>query len=189
MRICAQNRAGADLSVAANALSSPAVFAIAIRILGVLAVVLTAACSTVEPPAPKIPRVDLTNAQWQKLSKAQPDANPLRVAIVARDEKIGATRAVIKVPPSFALPPYWFAVRATYTVLKGTFVFEELDSDGKPKKLTQGPGSFAIVPPNLIQRAETAPGEEALLYVTVYGEWAPSFADGAFSQPVLRAGY
>jgi hypothetical protein len=166
-----------------------------------LAVASLAACSTYEStvetiddaltapkPAPKIPSVDLTNVVWRKLSPDQPDSNPLRVAIVARDEKIGATRVVLKVPPSFPLPPYWLNAQGTYQVLKGTFVFDGLDADGRPQKLIQGPGAFALVPPNLIQRGTTKPGEEGLLYITVYGEWAPSFAEGAFVQPTLRAG-
>lgn len=155
-----------------------------------------AACSTYEravdalgEPAPVVPKIDLTNAAWRKLSPAQPDSNPVRVAIVARDEKIGATRVVIKAPPNFTLPTYWLNARGTYQVLKGTFVFETLDTDGKPEKLTQRPGAFALLTPNLIQRAETKAGDEGLLYVTVYGEWAPSFAEGTFTAPVLRAGY
>ena len=145
------------------------------------------ALTTPKPP-PDIPQVDLTNATWRKLSPDQPDSNPVRVAVVARDEKIGATRVVMRVPPSFPLPPYWLNAQGTYTVLKGTFVFEGLDADGRPEKTAQGPGAFAIVPPNLIQRATTRPGEEGLLYITVYGDWAPSFAEGAFVQPTLRAG-
>ena len=147
-----------------------------------------AACSTFQTPAPSIPQVDLTNAKWQKLAPEQPDSNPLRVAIVARDDKIGATRVVLKVPASFTVPPYWLTARGTYTVLKGTFVFEGVDSRGRPESLIQGPGAFAIVPPNLIQNVATKPGDEGLLYITVYGDWAPGFAQGAFKQPLLRAG-
>ncbi len=185
-----------------NAPSRPGVFPRLIRTVRVVAVAfaaaLSAGCSTYESavgtlipeaPAPRIPQIDLTNARWQKLSPAQPDSNPVRVAIVARDEKIGATRVVIKAPPNFTLPTYWLSARGTYQVLKGTFVFESLDADGKPGKLTQGPGAFALLSPNLIQRAETLGGDEGLLYITVYGDWAPSFAEGAFAQPTLRAGY
>ena len=140
------------------------------------------------PPPASIPQIDLTNAKWQKLAGEQPDSNPVRVAVVARDEKIGATRVVLKVPPSFLLTPFWLTTRGTYSVLKGTFVFDGYDSDGKPTKLTQGPGSFALISPNLIERGTTAPGAEGLLYITVYGEWAPGFAEGAWAQPTLRAG-
>lgn len=131
-------------------------------------------------PQRNIPKVDLTNVKWYKLAADQPTANPLRVAIVDRDKRVGAMRAVIKAPGNFKLPPYWFAVAGHYTVLKGSFVFDTVDADGDPQKLTQGPGSFAQFPPNLIQRATTGPGEEALLYITVYGDWAPVFAEGAW---------
>ena len=139
-------------------------------------------------PAPSTPKVDLSTATWQKLSPAQPDANPLRVAIVARDDKIGATRVVVKAPPSFTLPAYWFNAQGTYTVLKGTFVFDILNADGKPEKLTQAPGAFALVPANLIQRVATKAGDEGLLYITIYGDWAPNFAEDAWGMPTLRAG-
>jgi len=165
----------------------------------VLATLALAACETYEATvdavgetfaAPKqtVPAIDLSNATWQKLAPEQPDANPIRVAVVARDEKIGATRVVLKVPPSFPLPPYWLTSQGTYTVLKGTFVFDTVDSDGRPAKLTQAPGAFAIVPPNFIQRAATKAGDEGLLYITVYGDWAPRFAEGAWAGPRLRAG-
>ena len=154
-----------------------------------------AACSTYEatvsaidkqlepgPPAvPRnVPKVDLTNVKWYKLSADQPAANPLRVAIVERDKRVGAMRAVIKAPPNFKLPPFWFSVAGHYTVLQGTFVFETVDADGARQNLTQGPGSFTQFPANLIQRATTGAGEEALLYITVYGDWAPAFAEGAW---------
>lgn len=163
--------------------------------ISAFAVALVSACSSYSiiadafkaPPQP-VPQLDLAKARWQKLSPAQPDANPLRVALVQRDEKIGATRVVLKAPPGFALPAYWLSARGTYTVLKGTFVFETLDADGKPQKLVQAPGAFDLIAPNFIQRVTTKPGDEGLLYITVYGEWAPNFADGAWTMPSLRAG-
>ena len=91
-------------------------------------------------------------------------------------------------PPSFSLPPYWLTAQGNYTVLKGTFVFEGHDADGRRVNTVQGPGAFAIVPPNLIQYVATKAGDEGLLYITVYGDWAPNFAQGAFAQPKLRAG-
>ena len=54
--------------------------------------------------------------------------------------------------------------------------------------MNDAPGSFALVPANLIQRATTKAGDEGLLYITVYGDWAPHFADGAWAMPSLRAG-
>jgi len=158
----------------------------------VFALALLGACSTLgdafKAPAQAVPNVDLSKAKWQKLSPVQPDANPLRVALIIRDEKIGATRVVLKAPPGFTLPAYWLTARGTYTVLKGTFVFETLDADGKPQKLVQAPGAFDLIAPNLIQRVATKAGDEGLLYITVYGEWAPNFADGAWTVPSRRAG-
>ena len=136
-------------------------------------------------PAP-IPNVDLTNAKWLRLTTLQPESNPIRVAIVARDDKIGATRAVLKVPPETTVPPFWFTSHGTYTVLKGTFLFDILDQHGDPVRLTQRPGAFATLSPNLIQHGATAPGDEGLLYITVYGAWAPQFPDGAWDDPDLR---
>lgn len=163
------------------------------------AAVLAPACSTYqstvavldktfEAPAQPVPKVDLTNAKWQKLSPLQPESNPLRAAVVERNDKIGATRIVLKVPPNFALPPYWLTAQGNYTVLKGTFVFQGNDADGRQTSTVQGPGAFAIVPANLIQQVSTKGTEEGLLYITVYGEWAPNFAQGAFAAPALRAG-
>jgi hypothetical protein len=149
-----------------------------------------AACATLNAPPkqPQLPKVDLTGAKWQKLSPAQPETNPVRVAIVARDEKIGLTRVVIKAPANFTLPPYWLAAPGNYTVLKGTFVFRGHDAYGSQITKVQKPGAFAEVHANLIQDASTAPGEEGLLYITVYGDWQPNFAQGAFRGPRLRAG-
>ena len=146
----------------------------------------SAACATFETPRPAIPRVDLSNAKWQKLSPSQPDSNPLRAAVVERNDKIGATRVVLKVPPRFSLPSYWLTADGNYTVLKGTFVFQGHDADGKQTNTVQGPGAFALVPANLIQQIATKGDEEGLLYITVYGEWAPHFAQGAFTGPALR---
>ncbi len=156
-----------------------------------------AACSTYQStvavldksfdaPPLTVPKVDLTNAKWQKLSPSQPDSNPLRAAVIERNDKIGATRVVLKVPPSFSLPAYWLSAEGNYTVLKGTFVFQGHDAEGRQTSTVQGPGAFANVPPNLIQQVATKGNEEGLLYITVYGEWAPNFAQGAFAAPGLR---
>ena len=124
------------------------------------------------PPA-KVPTVDLTNANWQKLTPDQPESNPLRVAIVERNDKIGATRVVLKAPAAYKLPPYWLTTQGNYTVLKGTFVFDALTADGKRTTLVQNPGAFGEIPQNYILAGITRPGTEALLYITVYGDWAP----------------
>jgi hypothetical protein len=165
-----------------------------IRTLAILAALALGACSTykatvatLEPPKQKIPRVDLSNAAWQKLSPEQPDANPLRVAIVERDTNSGITRAVIKAPAAFTLPPMWLTVDGNYTVLKGTFVFDSVTATGKREKLVHGPGAFAEVPPQYILQATTRPGTEALLYVTVYGDWSPKVADGAWTHQTARS--
>jgi hypothetical protein len=164
------------------------------RTLALSAALALSACSTyqatvatLEPPKQKIPQVDLSNAAWQKLSPDQPDSNPLRVAIVERNANAGITRAVIKAPAAFALPPMWLTVDGNYTVLKGTFLFDSVTATGKREKLVQGPGAFAEVPQNYILQAMTRPGTEALLYVTVYGEWAPKVADGAWTHQTARS--
>jgi hypothetical protein len=138
-------------------------------------------------PQPKAPSVDLTNAQWQKLTPDQPETNPIRVAIVERNEKIGATRVVLKAPAAFTLPPYWLTAPGNYTVLKGTFVFEALTANGKRTHQVQPPGTFAEIPKNFIIQTMTRPGTEALLYITVYGEWSPKVAEGAWTQQTARA--
>lgn len=163
------------------------------RTFALLAAFSLSACSTyqstvtaLDAPKQKIPQVDLSNAAWQKLTPDQPTSNPLRVTIVERNAKFGITRAVIKAPAAFTLPPMWLTVDGNYTVLKGTFIFDSVTATGKQEKLTQGPGAFAAVPPNYILQATTRPGTEALLYVTVYGEWAPKVADGAWTHQTAR---
>lgn len=172
----------------ALALAACSIYRATVGALGDTASAVGETFKTAPKPQP-VPKLDLTNATWQKLSPEQPDANPLRAAIVAREEKIGATRVVLKAPPNFILPPYWLTSEGTYTVLKGTFVFDTVDADGRRGKLVQGPGAFARVPPNLIQNVATKADGEALLYITVYGDWAPKFAEGAWgAKPALRAG-
>ncbi len=138
-------------------------------------------------PPKKVPAVDLTNANWQMLTPDQPESNPLRVAIVERDDKIGATRVVLKAPAAFRLPPYWLTTQGNYTVLKGTFVFDALTASGKRTELVQTPGTFAEIPMNYILAGITRPGTEALLYITVYGEWSPKVAEGTWTHQTARA--
>jgi hypothetical protein len=140
----------------------------------------------IERPSNKVPQVDLTNAAWQKFSPDQPAGNPLRIAVVARDEKIGLTRVVIKAPPNFKLPAHWFAVDGNYTVLKGTFAFDAIDAKGKPSKLTHQPGDFVTIPANYILRPTSQGPGEALLYVTVYGDWAPKLPGGVWGKSVAE---
>lgn len=139
-----------------------------------------------ERPSKKIPVVDLTNASWQKFSPDQPSTNPLRIAVITRDDKIGLTRVVVKAPPNFSLPPHWFSVEGNYTVLKGAFAFDGIDTKGKPDKLTQHPGDFTSVPANYILRAATQGPGEALLYITVYGDWSPKLPGGAWGKALAE---
>jgi hypothetical protein len=156
-----------------------------IRIALLLAACALAACSTYQATvgSPKrIPAIDLTNAKWQKLTANQPDSNPLRFAIVERNEKFAITRLVVKAPPAFTLPPYWLTAKGNYTVLKGTFVFDAVDAKGNHEKRAQGPGTFAELPKNFIVNSVTRPGSEALLQITVYGDWSLNVPEGAWTQ-------
>ena len=139
-----------------------------------------------ERPSKKVPVVDLTNASWQKFSPDQPSTNPLRIAVITRDDKIGLTRVVVKAPPNFSLPPHWFTIEGNYTVLKGAFAFDGIDAKGKPNKFTQHPGDFASIPANFILRTASQGAGDALLYVTVYGDWSPKLPDGAWGKALAE---
>lgn len=139
-----------------------------------------------ERPSKKVPVVDLTNASWQKFSPDQPSTNPLRIAVITRDDKIGLTRVVVKVPPNFSLPAHWFTVEGNYTVLKGAFAFDGIDAKGKPNKFTQHPGDFASIPANFILRTASQGAGDALLYVTVYGDWSPKLPGGAWGKALVE---
>lgn len=128
-------------------------------------------------PAPASPAVDLQSLTWQKLSPQRPDDGGAQIAIVETDAKTGATRVALKVQPGEALPPYWQEAQETYTVLKGTFVAEGVDSAGQPERTDQGPGTFVRVPARMIQRLHAKSDAEAVMLVTVYGEWQPNFVD------------
>lgn len=171
-----------------NAIRSAAfLFACALSACSTYRATVDAIDKTTTAPSQKLPSVDLSNANWQKLTPDQPESNPLRVAIVERNEKIGATRAVLKAPAAFTLPPYWLTAPGNYTVLKGTFVFEALTAGGERTQLVQSPGAFAEIPKNFIMQSVTRPGAEGLLYITVYGEWAPKVAEGAWTRQTARA--
>ncbi len=128
-------------------------------------------------PVPPAPDVDLQSLVWQKLSPSRPDDDVAQIAIVGTDTKTGATRVALKVRPGETLPVYWQEVPQTYTVLNGTFVAEGIDSTGQPARIVQGPGTFARIPARMIQRLHTKPGAEAVMLLTVYGEWKPNFVD------------
>ena len=139
-----------------------------------------------EQPSKPVPSVDLSNAKWQKFSSGQPNDNPLRIAIVAKDTTIGATRVAIKAPGNFALPTHWFTVQGSYTVLKGTFVFDGVDAQGHLSRTRYYPGDFATLPANYILRISTEGSDEAILYLTLYGDWAPQLQPNPWNKPVLR---
>lgn len=168
-----------------------------IRVGLLLSMLCVQACSTLEdfgkvdgqknePPSKPIPSVDLTNAKWQKFSASQPNENPLRIAILAKDTKVGATRIAIKAPGNFALPTTWFTVQGSYTVLSGTFVFDGLDAKGRLDRVRYYPGDFATLPANYILRISTEGTGEAVLYMTLYGDWAPQLPTNPWNKPALR---
>jgi hypothetical protein len=137
-------------------------------------------------PSKMVPSIDLSNVKWQKFSSSQPNDNPLRIAIVAKDMVVGATRIAIKAPGNFALPTHWFTVQGSYTVLKGTFVFDGVDAQGHLSRTRYYPGDFATLPANYILRMSTEGTEDAILYLTLYGDWAPQLQPNPWNKPVLR---
>lgn len=143
---------------------------------------------TEQSPA-QIPSVDLSNAKWQKFSQSQPNDNSLRIAIIERETKIGATRVVIKVPTNTTIPPHWFNVQGSYTVLKGTFVFDGVDAKGRPERTRRHPGDFATIPASYILRMSTEGPDEGLLYLTLYGEWSPQLQSNPWGKPALRGAH
>lgn len=168
-----------------------------IRSCVVVTALTTAGCSTYlaatkvfdqnsEQPSKAAPPVELANAKWQKFSTNQPAENPLRIAILSREQSIGATRVALKAPPNFTIPPHWFTVQGTYAVVAGTFVFEGVDSDGRPQKIERKRGDFATLPANYILKISTKGTQDAVLYLTIYGDWAPQLHANAWGKPLLR---
>lgn len=139
-----------------------------------------------EPGSGRIPKIDLLNARWQKLVPTQPEQNPMRIAILEKDEKIGATRIALKAPPNLTIPPHWFAVQGSGTILQGTFVFDGVDAKGRPERVRKQPGDFVMLPPNYILRLSTEGTTDAILYLTLYGEWSPQFQANPWGKPSLR---
>lgn len=171
-----------------------------IRVAGAASMLWISACSTyfssapgvsqkTEQPSIQIPSVDLTSAKWQKFSASQPNDNPLRIAIIERETKIGATRVVIKAPPNSTIPPHWFNVQGSFTVLKGTFVFDGVDANGRPERTRRHPGDFATLPASYIVRMSTEGTDEGLLYLTLYGEWSPQLQANPWGKPLLRGAH
>jgi hypothetical protein len=130
-------------------------------------------------PEPAAPAVDLQALAWQKLDPARSDLDAAEVAIIDSDAKTGATRVALKLQPGESLPAFWQEAQQTYTVVKGTFVAEGIDSTGQPQRIDQGPGAFTRVPARMIQHLRTKPGSEAVMLVTVYGEWKVNFVEDA----------
>lgn len=145
-----------------------------------------------ERDSARIPKIDLSQARWQKLSASQPEQNPVRMAILERDQKIGATRIAIKAPPNSTIPPHWFTVQGACTVVEGVFVFDGVDANGRPERIRRRPGDFLMLPPNYILRMSTEGTADAVLYLTLYGEWSPQFQANAWgkttgaTKPALR---
>jgi ethanolamine utilization protein EutQ (cupin superfamily) len=139
-----------------------------------------------EQRSTKLPSFDVSKADWKKMAPSQPDEIKLRAAVIARESKIGATRVAIKVAPGSAVPPHWYQVKGAYTVLKGTFVFDEVDAEGRPVKTRKRPGDFSSIPANYIIRMAVEGNEEGLLYLTMYGDWAPQFQSNPWNKPTLR---
>lgn len=171
-----------------------------IRTFATASVICVSACSTyfssmpdvsqkTEQTSIQVPSVDLTRAKWQKFSTTQPNDNPLRIAIIERETKIGATRVVIKAPPDSTIPPHWFNVQGSFTVLKGTFVFDGVDASGRPERTRRHPGDFATLPASYILRMSTEGADESLLYLTLYGEWSPQLQANPWGKPLLRGAH
>lgn len=168
-----------------------------IRAFGLSIFLATTACSTftqsagtgdqrVERPSNAIPEIDVTNAKWQKLSPGQPDANPVRVAIIEQDNRIGATRVALKATANATIPPHWHNVQGAYTVVQGTFVFDGVNAKGQLERIRKNPGDFATVPSNYILRLSAEGSGEAVLYFTFYGDWSPQFQANPWGKPALR---
>lgn len=139
-----------------------------------------------EPDSGRIPKVDLSQARWQKLAAQQPEQNPVRIAILERDEKIGATRIALKAPPGTTVPAHWFQVQGAMTVLQGVFALDGVDGQGKPERVRKRPGDFVTLPPNYILRLSAEGDKDAILYLTLYGEWSPQFQANPWGKPPLR---
>lgn len=146
-----------------------------------------------ERDSARVPKIDLSQARWQKLTPTQPEQNPVRMAILERDQKIGATRIAIKAPPNTTIPPHWFTVQGACTVVDGTFVFDGVDANGRPERIRRRPGDFLMLPPNYILKMSTEGSTDAILYLTLYGEWSPQFQANAWgnkttgpAKPALR---
>lgn len=141
----------------------------AYRLLGV---------DTAETPPP-VPAVDFSKLAWQKFAPDRRDLDAAQIAIIDSDTKTGTTRVALKVGEGQSLPAFWQESRQAYTVVKGTFVAEGVDASGLPQHFDQGPGTFVRVPALMIQHLVAKPGSEAVMVVTVYGEWKVNFVDEA----------
>ena len=143
----------------------------------------------VERPSNPILQIDLSKAKWQKLTPGQPDTNPLRVAIIERDNRIGATRVALKASANTPIPPHWHSVQGSYTVLRGVFVFDGVNAKGQQERTRRRPGDFATLPANYILRLTAEGPEEAILYFTFYGDWSPQFQSNPWGKPALRGAH
>lgn len=131
---------------------------------------------------PPVPVVDLNMVTWQKFAPDRRDLDAAEIAIIDKDAKTGATRVALKVEGGQALPAFWQAQEQTYTVVKGVFVAEGVDDQGQRRNVDQGPGTFVRVPALMVQHLIAKPGGQAVMIVTVAGDWKVNFLDATDSQ-------
>lgn len=138
--------------------------------------IFAAAPSTAEPPT-----VDMNSLSWRNLNATSPAQFAL---LTDSDPKSGLSRVVLKVPAGESMPAFWQSAPGTYTVLTGTFVAEAVDSEGRPQRLMQGPGTTISVPPRMIQKLSSTAAGESTMLLMVQGQWKPTFVD---DQPTQSA--
>lgn len=136
--------------------------------------IFASAPSTAAPPT-----VDMNALSWRNLNAT----SPAQFALLAdSDPKSGLSRVVLKVPAGESMPAFWQGAPGTYTVLTGTFVAETVDSEGRPQRLMQGPGTTISVPPRMIQKLSSTAAGESTMLLMVQGQWKPNFVDDLATQ-------
>jgi len=165
----------ASVAIAAAALTACTMVDRAIDVTENGAYRLLGVTSTASPPP--VPAVDLDKLRWQKLAPDRRDLDAAQIALIDSDTKTGTTRVALKVEAGQSLPAFWQEAQQTYTVIKGTFVAESVDGKGLPQHVDQGPGTFVRVPALMVQHLVARPGSEAVMVVTVYGDWKVNFLD------------
>ena len=51
------------------------------------------------------------------------------------------------------------------------------------ERVRKRPGDFVMLPPNYILRLSTEGSTDAVLYLTLYGEWSPQFQSNPWGKP------